>query len=205
MPKSDTVPPNLPPVDDLEPESDETVPSDDQSSEVQELLARCEALEAQVVQAQERERRALADYNNVLRRSQEQQTRMLRIASLSTWEPLFTPLDHLQLAITQLKDPGLTMIGQQFQHVLRDQGVEELDVLGKPFDEQLMEAIGKEPVADAKKVGIVTKVQRPGYRLHGEVVRPAQVIVGELATGTKQTTQKTEAPSSAEEVVSAKE
>lgn len=189
MPKSDTVPPNTPPADDIELDGEETgTDRDTQDVDVDELLARCEALEAQVAQAQDRERRALADYNNVLRRSQEQQARMLKLASLATWEPLFVPLDHLQLAIAQLKDPGLNMVGQQFQQVLRDQGVEEIAALGQPFDEQLMEAIGKEPVTDPKKAGLVTKVQRPGYRLHGEVVRPAQVIVGELATQTKKPT-----------------
>jgi molecular chaperone GrpE len=55
--------------------------------------------------------------------------------------------------------------------------LKRIDALGAPFDPELHEAVmqDEEGAEDGKPV--VTEVFRPGYTMHGRVVRPAMVKV----------------------------
>lgn len=140
---------------------------------------RIEELEQQLRSARDRELRAQADYQNLSRRTMEDRNKMARMASQEVIENILQPLDHLLLAKLQLQDKGLDMVWQQFKQVLSDQGLEEIEVMGKKFDEQIMEVIDKVKVEDKKQVEKVVKVTQPGYKLNGEVIRVAKVVIGE--------------------------
>lgn len=145
---------------------------DEHQKEVEELLR-------QLDEAKDKERRALADYHNLQRRTQEDRLKMVKLAAGSVMESILQPLEHLFLAKEHLQDSGLQMVYQQFQDALRGEGLEEIDALGKEFDPQTMEVVEKQAVDDHKQVGKVVKVTSRGYRLNGEVIRHAKVIVGE--------------------------
>lgn len=70
------------------------------------------------------------------------------------------------------------MIVRKFIDILREQGVKEIEALGKEFDSDTQEAVAKFPAGDDKK-GLVIDVTRKGYYLHDKVLRFAQVVVGE--------------------------
>jgi molecular chaperone GrpE len=137
-------------------------------------------LQKQVQNARTSELRAMADYQNLVRRTQEDRIKMVKFAALSLIESLLQPLDHLALAKEQLKDKGLDMVHQQFVQALQNEGVEEIAVVGKEFDPETMEVVNKEEVTDAKQDKKVIKVVQRGYRLNGEVIRHAKVTVGEV-------------------------
>jgi molecular chaperone GrpE len=82
-------------------------------------------------------------------------------------------LDHLVLAAVQLKDKGLDMVVNELQMTLREQGLEEIQVMGKAFDVATMEVVEKQNKAEK-----VTAVVSRGYRLNGEVIRHAKVVLG---------------------------
>lgn len=133
-----------------------------------------EQLQAQLDQAVERERRAQADYQNLMRRTQEERTRLIALANSDLLEELLQPLDHLELAAGQLKDKGLDMILGQFKSTLSQFGLEKIDALGKKFDIATMEVIEKENETGDK----VIKVVANGYTLNGQVIRHAKVVIG---------------------------
>ena len=91
--------------------------------------------------------------------------------------------DALHGAIEGLKDSeherrvaeGLKLVERELTEVLGRHGVARIDALGKPFDTALHEAI-LEIESDAPERTVV-QVTRPGFTLHGRVVRPAAVIV----------------------------
>lgn len=87
---------------------------------------------------------------------------------------LLPVLDDLYLANNHLQDEGLRLTIQKFMGVLIQDGLEEYHTLGMQFSPELMEAVGTIEGEDGKVVEQV----RAGYKLHGEVIRPAQVIVG---------------------------
>jgi molecular chaperone GrpE len=134
-------------------------------------------LTEELAQARAAERRAVADYQNLLRRTQEERVKMMKFAGRDVIESILQPLEHLFLAKEQLKDQGLNMVYQQFQQALRSEGLEEIECLGKEFDPQTMEAISYQK-AEAAMVSKVALVSQRGYKLNGEVIRPAKVIIG---------------------------
>ncbi len=157
--------------------TESVTPEDDQQPEVvtqeSDLITQIDELKAQLVQAQENELRSRADYHNVVRRNQEQTSRLMKLAARDVLSSLLQPLDHLSMAATQLKDKGLDMVVDQLWKALAEQGLQELDVMGKPFDAVTMEVVDKKSESDQ-----VTAVVRKGYQLNGEVIQHAKVIVG---------------------------
>lgn len=118
--------------------------------------------------------RAAADYHNLEQRVSRQihdaQERGIERIVLK----LIQVLDDLNQAEKFVTDPGLVLVKNKFEQLLHEEGVEEIDLLNKPFDPELAECI---QMADGPP-GIVTEVHQSGYRLHGHLVRAAKVSVG---------------------------
>src|SRR4051812_31121241 len=102
------------------------VQADVATDEMHELEVQVMELQEKLAQAQEKERRAVADYANLTRRTQEERLRMIKLAAREVIESVLQPLEHLFLAKEQLKDPGLNMVYQQFQQALEQSGLEEI-------------------------------------------------------------------------------
>lgn len=119
-------------------------------------------------------RRALADYQNLERQTQADQSRFVKIATQLFVEQMLQPYDHLRMAAKHLKDKGLDIVVAQFKQLFESQGLKEIEVMGKAFDPEKMEAVG---TAEGKQ-DTVLEVTQSGYELNGVVIRPAKVIVG---------------------------
>jgi molecular chaperone GrpE len=73
---------------------------------------------------------------------------------------------------------GVDMVRRQFLAKLEGLGVTRVDAAGEPFDPQVHEAVTMVPAASEAEDGVVLGVIRHGYRIGGEVLRPASVAVG---------------------------
>jgi molecular chaperone GrpE len=143
-----------------------SLPKDSGNKEVAELRAR-------LSEAQAKELRALADYQNLIRRSQEDRAKFIQMANRDVLEALLQPLEHLEMAATQNQDKGVMMVLEQLKKTLAQFGLQEIEVAGKEFDVATMEAV--EGSVPGKKVA---KVVRKGYILNGSVIQHAQVVLG---------------------------
>jgi len=143
-------------------------------------LSEIARLRAQILELQEKERRARGDYQNLVRRNQDDRLAMIKLASSALIGDLLQPLDHLTLAAGQLNDQGLNMVIGQFWQALKDHGLVEIDPHGQEFDVATMTAVepakgdGKQPQTKGK----VLEVRSKGYQLNGKVLKFAQVTVG---------------------------
>lgn len=144
------------------------------ADETEKLQAELEKTVAQLTICQERERRAQADYQNLLRRTQEEKARLIALANADLLHELLQPLDHLEMAAQQLQDNGLQMVVAQFAATLSQFGLEKIEVMNQPFSVETMEVVDRQTEAGET----VVKVVAPGYRLNGQVIRHAKVIVG---------------------------
>ena len=79
---------------------------------------------------------------------------------------------------------GMTQIQKQFEDFLKKQGIEAIEVMGKEFDPNTMEAVAEaEAEAEgpdegrAEEPGVVAEEIQRGYTLHGKIIRPARVKV----------------------------
>jgi molecular chaperone GrpE len=71
---------------------------------------------------------------------------------------------------------GVAIVTKQLEEILKRYGIEIIRPDGEPFDPSAHEAILMVDKKDAAP-NSVAEVIRPGFRLHGRVVRPAQVTV----------------------------
>lgn len=144
----------------------------DSSPELKKLRIELKNLQEALAKCQERERRALADYQNLLRQSQMQRANLVKLANADLLLNILEPLEHLTTASQQLEDPGLAMIVNQLWRQLHAIGLENIEVLHKKFDLNTMEAIEKKNKGEK-----VIEVLRQAYRLNGEIIQHARVVL----------------------------
>jgi molecular chaperone GrpE len=140
------------------------------------------ALRAELEAARGAHARAVADYQNLLRRSRDERGEWSAAAVTGAVTAFLPVLDDLERAIEappgemseQPWAEGVRLVMQKFRGVLEQSGITEIHALGKPFDPARHEAAGTAPGPD----GAVIHLVRRGYTLGDRVVRPAMVIVG---------------------------
>lgn len=128
----------------------------------------------QVVELENKYKRALADYQNLEKRVREDRVGLIKMANRELLLRLLPVLDTLLLATEHSEDQSLKVSVQQFMDALKEEGVVRVETVGKEFDPTVMEAVGTEEGKD----GIVIKEARSGYMMNDSLLRPAQVIVG---------------------------
>ncbi|MBL9087571.1 MAG: nucleotide exchange factor GrpE [Planctomycetia bacterium] len=145
------------------------------------------ALRATIASLEDRLRRTQAEFVNDLRRVQRQADERVRYAAQPVVEDVLGVADALHRAVEGLKDSeherrvaeGLHMVERQLIDGLARHGVARIDAAGKPFDPALHEAILE--VESPAAARTVLQVVRPGFTLHGRLVRAAHVIVSKPA------------------------
>ncbi|HMC06960.1 MAG TPA: nucleotide exchange factor GrpE [Solirubrobacterales bacterium] len=74
---------------------------------------------------------------------------------------------------------GVALVYGELRAALERAGVETYDPTGERFDPSLHEALATRPGDDAVDPGVVLETLEKGYRLDGQVLRAARVIVSE--------------------------
>jgi molecular chaperone GrpE len=139
------------------------------------LLAQIEELKQQLAAKEEAHKRLLADYQNRERQQQQMQMRLIQMAAVEVITDLLPVLDNLEMALQHFSDPSLQMIHDECLRTLNQHGLEKLTITeGQEFDPQTMDAID----TAAGKENTIVQVTQAGYRLNGNVIRHAKVIVG---------------------------
>lgn len=133
-----------------------------------------EVLKNKVLDVDNQYRRALADYQNLQRRVQEERIQWLQSANKDLLLKFLPVLDILILAAKHLNDKGLELSIQQFLDVLEKEGVKKFETGQKKFDPHVMECI---ETVEGKEDFVIEEV-RAGYLFHEKVLRTAQVKVG---------------------------
>ena len=119
-------------------------------------------------------KRALADYQNLEKRVQNEKRDWILSANKSLILKLLPILDTLFLAQKHIQDEGLTLSIQNFLDILKEEGVEKIETKDKQFDPNTMECVS---VQEGEENKVLEEV-RTGFIINGRVLRPAQVIVG---------------------------
>lgn len=120
--------------------------------------------------------RALADYDNLKRRSEEEKISWAKFSSLSIVSKLLPIMDMLEKAQEHLKDAGLAIAVSEFKKILIEEGLEEVKPeVGSEFDENSQEVI---EVVEGTNDNTVSEVLVTGWKFKdGNVVRHAKVKV----------------------------
>lgn len=124
-------------------------------------------------------KRALADYQNLLKQSVKDKEEFVRFAVSDFLQDIIPVYDHLKMSLSALPEneqdsawvKGVEYVLKQFKEILSARGVEEIKTEGRKFDHNLMEAL------EGQGENVLKEVM-PGYVLNGRVIRAAKVIVG---------------------------
>lgn len=131
-------------------------------------------LKEEIADLENKWKRALADYDNLRKRVEKEKEEFIKFANKNLLLQFLEIFDDLLVCERHLKDDGLSLICLRIKKFLEEQGVKELEVLGKDFDPNLMEAV---EVVEGPENKVIEVVQR-GYLLDGRPLRPARVKVG---------------------------
>lgn len=144
-------------------------------------------LKKQFQEAEEKYKRALADYQNLLKRTEKEKQDFLKFATGSLIAKLLIILDGLEAAQKHLKDQGLDLLIKEFREILKQEGAVEIKSLGEEFDPEVHECVEVIQVKDGKQEGKVIEEICKGYRMQAgetsQVLRYSQVKVGKKVKG----------------------
>jgi molecular chaperone GrpE len=139
-----------------------------------------EELRAELARVEDRYKRALADLDNYRKRATREIERRVAEAKQSVIVDWLQVVDSVERAM-RLEPGGPCFDGQravldQIEAVLAREGVHRIGAAGDPFDPERHEATAVQDSADVPDRTVLA-VERSGFALGDQVIRPAQVVV----------------------------
>lgn len=159
--------------------------------EIEKLNQKVEALEEERDELNDRVLRKAAEFENYRRRMDREKRRRHESGMLEVIEPVLEVLDDFERSIDAAEElqetqdaekayeslkGGVEMVFRKFRDTLETLGVEPIEAEGQPFDEELHEAMMRQPSEDTEP-GTVLQEIRKGYRMGDRVVRHSRVVV----------------------------
>ncbi len=185
--------------DDDEFDEEDEDEEDDDLAEAQAHIAR---LQEELRNSQARILRAQADLENYKKRADREKQESIKYTSKRLFGQILDVMDNFDRALMAITDPkdnlaiGVSMIHKQLQDVLAQNGVEEIQAIGRPFDPYLDEALAQEPRADVEEHTVIEVFQK-GYRYQGNLLRATKVKVATaMPAAVEETTSESAEPSS---------
>jgi molecular chaperone GrpE len=144
-------------------------------------------LEQEVAAIKDRWLRAMADLENLRKRSRRELQTTTNLAKASLLRELLEVADNfgraLESAPWEDQDEakkgfaeGVRLTYVRFMEILRQNGLQRIEARGASFDPNLHEAISQIETDEVPSQHVVQVIQE-GYLLHDLVVRPARVVV----------------------------
>jgi molecular chaperone GrpE len=127
--------------------------------------------------------RTQADFENYRKRMARENAAAKDRGVAQVAKELLPALDHLEHALKAAVGhedvvKGFALVHDEILNALARVGIEAFSPQGEPFDPNEHEAMAAQPSEDAEP-GTVIEVYQRGYRLNGQVLRPARVVVAE--------------------------
>jgi molecular chaperone GrpE len=122
-------------------------------------------------------KRERADFLNYKKDEMEKMGQLIKYANEELILKFLPVLDNLYLAIQHISDPGILQIKKQLEDFLQKEGIEAIEVSGKPFDPNLMASVGEISNTNHPTPNTVAEEVQRGYTMHGKIIRPAKVKI----------------------------
>ena len=158
---------------------------DEKLSELSILQQSVEEQKAQAADYYDQLLRLRAEFDNYRRRVEKEKLDARTWGKQDVIMPLLALVDVFEQAMAQVENAkdvkqvavGLEFLHKNFSGFLKSEGLAPLEVIGKPFNPHLAEAVAQEEVDNGRVGQVLAEIQR-GYSFQGRVIRPARVRVG---------------------------
>ena len=158
-----------------------------EEDEVAVLKKRIEELENESADMKDKYMRAMAEVENVRKRTAKEKADGIKRANKDLLLSLLNFMDNFERALKAGENDsniqgseyykGIELIHKQFIDFMHDNGVSEIESLGEEFDPNVHEALTMIEVPTIDKEQVV-EVYAKGYKLNDELLRTAKVVVG---------------------------
>ena len=143
-------------------------------------------LAAEVAEWKDKYLRLQAEFDNYRKRTLREKMELVETGGKEVLLAMLPVKDDVERAVAAMMKTedvesvrqGVQLIAQKFTDALKQRGVTEIEVVGKPFDEEVAEAVARFAAGEEQK-GLVIDCVQTGYRLGERVLRFAKVVVGE--------------------------
>jgi molecular chaperone GrpE len=127
--------------------------------------------------------RTRADFENYRRRVAKETSGAAARGKAELARELLPAVDNLERALQSSAEgeplaKGVALVLDELRAKLKDAGVEPYDPVGERFDPELHEALSTR-AEEGTDSGVVVETVEKGYRLNGQVLRPARVVVSD--------------------------
>ena len=159
--------------------------AEDQAEEPDEL----ETAYAEVADLKDKLLRAMAETENIRRRSEREKADSRKYAVTDFARDMLAVADNLQRALAAVTDDaragnpevaqlleGLELIRKELQGHFGKHGIKEIDPMGEKLDPNLHQAVVQLDDPEAAQ-GTIVQVMQPGYVIHDRLLRAAMVGV----------------------------
>jgi molecular chaperone GrpE len=128
-------------------------------------------------------KRTQADFENYRKRMARENAAASERGAAKLAKELLPALDHLELALKAAEGhqeviKGFALVRDELLAALAKSGIQAFSPAGEPFDPNEHEAMAQQPSEDAES-GTVLEVYQQGFRINGQILRPARVIVAQ--------------------------
>lgn len=163
----------------------------DPEEKIEALTEKVVALREERDELNDRVLRKAAEFENYRRRMEREKKRRHEAGMLEVIEPILEVLDDFERSLDAAEDlqenqdaetayeslrGGVEMVFRKFRDTLERLGVEPIQAEGAPFNEELHEAMMRQP-SDEVEPGTVLQEIRKGYRMGERVIRHSRVVV----------------------------
>ena len=152
------------------------------------LEAQLAKAQAQVEEYKDKYLRQLAEFDNYRRRVIKEKADLIMNGGekvISAILPILDDFDRANETLGKMGEgasaekKGVELIIEKFVKILKQQGLEKMDVVGKPFDVDFHEAVAMVPGQPDELKGKVIDCVLAGYMLNEKVIRHAKVAIAQ--------------------------
>ena len=153
-----------------------------QEAEEKSPEAEIEALNAKLAENAERMKRLQADFENFRRRTRQEKEEISNMVIQGYITELLPLVDNFDRAMAaeatdaEKFQQGVEMIYNQLTEILKNKGMEVIDVTDAKFDPNFHQAVMRVQNPDLEDDTIAAELQK-GYMVKGKVIRPSMVQV----------------------------
>jgi molecular chaperone GrpE len=144
-----------------------------------------EAVEDDAAKFLELAKRTQADFENYRKRMARENAVAAERGAAKLAKELLPALDHLELSLKGAEGHadadvirGFALVRDELLTALGKSGIQAFSPAGEPFDPNEHEAMAQQPAEDAES-GTVLEVYQQGFRINGQILRPARVVVAQ--------------------------
>ena len=128
-------------------------------------------------------KRTQADFENYRKRMARENASAADRGAAKLAKSLLPAIDHLEIALKEARGhedviKGFALVRDELIAALGKSGIEAFSPAGEPFDPNEHEAMAQQPSEDAES-GTVIEVYQQGFRINGQILRPARVVVAQ--------------------------